>query len=232
VSEAAVALPGGAPLARTSYADQAHETIRTWIVSGELPMGARLVETQLSERLGVSRAPVREAIRRLTEEGLVDAAPHVGATVRTLDGDALVDLYNARAAVEAAAIRLAVRNRMSTARLRDLVSHMTASARTGDYVGVARHELAFHVEVCNASGNAVLIDIFERLHGQLLLALALDDAAYDDLAAVADEHLPLIQAIEDGDQDTAAALVHEHILSTIGPVVARLGGDVTRLLTS
>ena len=121
MGEPAAALPQGAPLARTSYADQAHEAIRTWIVSGELPMGARLVETQLSERLGVSRAPVREAIRRLTEEGLVDAVPHVGATVRTLDGDGLVDLYNARAAVEAVAIRLAVRNRMPTRPLRDRV---------------------------------------------------------------------------------------------------------------
>jgi DNA-binding GntR family transcriptional regulator len=218
------------PIRRRRLADIAYDEIRDRIVRGVLPMGSRLNEVQLASDLGVSRAPVREAIRRLTEDGLAVEQPHHGAVVRRLDGRSLVDLYNVRAGLEAVAIRLATRRRMDVAPLRRLIADMAAAARRGDHALVARHELRFHAVLCAGSGNEVLAGIFRILEGQLRTALAIDDSFHADLAEVATEHEPLVAAIEAGDEDAAARVVERHILSTVREAIVRLGGSPGELL--
>jgi DNA-binding GntR family transcriptional regulator len=215
---------------RRRLGDLAYEEVRKRIVSGDFPMGSRLNEVRLATDLGVSRAPVREALRRLSEEGLVVERPHLGAVVRELDAAALVDLYNVRSAIESLAIRLATRRRMDTAPLRALVKRMVSAAKVGDYALVARHELDFHSVITDNSGNQVLLGIFHALQGQVLIGLALDDSAYPDLEEVPREHLPLIDVIESGDEVRAAILMQEHIVSTVGSLVSRLGGSPADLI--
>lgn len=215
---------------RRRLADIAHDEIRARIVSGEYPMGSRLNEAQLSTELGTSRAPVREAIRRLAEGGLAVERPHQGAIVREFDARALVDLYNVRASLERTVIRLVVRRGLDTTELRRLVGAMATAAQAGAHDEVAHHELEFHAVLCSAAGNDILTNVFRGLEGQVLMALALDDSAYLDLGEVAREHEPLIDAIEARDEQTAARLMEEHILSTIGTVIHRLGGSTDDLL--
>ena len=188
-------------------------------------MGTRLNEVRLAADLGVSRAPVREALRRLSEEGLVVEQPHIGAVVRKLDASSLVDLYNVRAALEPLAIRLATRRRMETKPLRALIRRMAAAAGSNDYALVARNELDFHSAITKASGNELLIDIFHGIEGQVLMGLALDDSGYPDLVEVAREHDPLVAAIDSGDEASAQTLMEAHILSTVGDLITRLGGS-------
>src|SRR5258708_9373283 len=123
---------------RRRLGDLAYEEVRKRIVSGDFPMGSRLNEVRLANDLGVSRAPVREALRRLSEEGLVVERPHLGAVLRELDALSLVDLYNVRAALEPLAIRLATRQKMDTKPLRALIRRMASAAESGDYALVAR----------------------------------------------------------------------------------------------
>jgi DNA-binding GntR family transcriptional regulator len=203
----------------------AYEEVRKRIVSGDFPMGSRLNEVRLAADLGVSRAPVREAVRRLSEEGLVVERPHQSAMVRELDAADLVDLYNVRATIETLAVRLATRRRLDTRPLRALVTKMAAAARSGDFSLVAHHELDFHSVICNNCGNPILIGIFHGLEGLVLMGLALDDSGYPDLAEVAREHQPLIEAIESGDEDVAAETMMAHVLSTVGYLIKRLGGN-------
>jgi DNA-binding GntR family transcriptional regulator len=210
---------------RRRLGDLAYEEVRKRIVSGDFPMGSRLNEVRLANDLGVSRAPVREALRRLSEEGLVAERPHLGAVVRELDASSLVDLYNVRAALEPLAIRLATRQRMDTKPLRTLIRRMAQAAESGDYALIARHELDFHSVITNNSGNAVLIGIFHALEGQVLMGLALDDSGYQDLEEVAREHLPLVDVIESGDEHAAAEMMQAHVLSTVGSLISRLGGS-------
>ncbi len=186
----------------------AYEELRKRIVSGDFPMGSRLNEVHLASDLGVSRAPVREAVRRLSEEGLVVERPHQGAVVRELDAAAIVDLYNVRAAIEPLTIRLATRRGIDTRPLRVLVDRMAAAARSGDYSLVARHELDFHSIICHNSGNQILIGIFRGLE-----------------AEVAREHEPLIDVIESGDENAAATAMAAHVLSNVGYLIQRLGGN-------
>jgi len=203
----------------------AYEELRKRIVSGDFPMGSRLNEVHLASDLGVSRAPVREAVRRLSEEGLVVERPHQGAVVRELDAAAIIDLYNVRAAIEPLTIRLATRRGIDTRPLRVLVDRMAAAARSGDYSLVARHELDFHSIICHNSGNQILIGIFRGLEGLVLMGLALDDSGYPDLAEVAREHEPLIDVIESGDENAAATAMAAHVLSNVGYLIQRLGGN-------
>lgn len=216
---------------RRRLADIAHDEIRARIVSGEYPMGSRLNEAQLSAELGTSRAPVREAIRRLAEGGLAIERPHQGAIVREFDAQVLADLYNVRASLERTAIRLVARRGMDTAPLRRLVDAMAEAAVAGAHHEVAHRELEFHAVLCAAAENQILSSIFHGLEGQMLMALALDDSAYFDLEEVAREHQPLIDAIEARDEATAATVMEQHILSTIGAVITRLGGTTDALLT-
>jgi DNA-binding GntR family transcriptional regulator len=210
--------------------DVAYEELRKRIVSGGFPMGSRLNEVHLASDLGVSRAPVREAVRRLSEEGLVVERPHQGAVVRELDAASLVDLYNVRAAIEPLAIRLATRRRLDTRPLQGLVERMAGAAKSGDYSLVARHELDFHSVICNGSGNPILIGIFHGLEGLVLMGLALDDSGYPDLEEVAREHQPLVDVIESGDENAAAETMAAHVLSNVGYLITRLGGNPDELV--
>jgi DNA-binding GntR family transcriptional regulator len=215
---------------RRRLGDLVYEAVRKGIVSGAFPMGSRLSEVRLASDLGVSRAPVREALRRLAEERLVVERPHLGAVVRELDASALVDLYNVRAAIESLAIRLATRRQMDTKPLKVLIKKMEVAAKSKDYAQVARHELDFHSAITKQCGNDLLIDIFHGLEGQVLMGLALDDSGYPDLQEVAREHHPLVGVIESGDEQAAALLMQDHILSTVGSLVSRLGGSPDELI--
>lgn len=210
---------------RRRLVDVAYEELRKRIVSGDFAMGSRLNEVHLAADLGVSRAPVREAVRRLSEEGLVVERPHQGAVVRELDASALVDLYNVRAAIEPLAIRLATRRQMDTRQLRALVDRMATAAQSGDYSLVARHELDFHSVICGSSGNQILTGIFRALQGLMLMGLALDDSGYPDLVEVAREHQPLIEVIESGDENAAAEAMTAHVFANVGYLIERFGGN-------
>ncbi|MGH3657147.1 MAG: GntR family transcriptional regulator, partial [Micromonosporaceae bacterium] len=148
---------GGAALTvssvpRRRLADLAYDELKRRIISGDLPMGTRLVEAPLAKGLGLSRAPVREAMRRLTKEGLTVEYAHQGTFVCQLDVGSLVDLYNVRLGLETVAIRLATRRGASTTRLKELVDTMSTAAATGDHLVVARQELEFHAALCESSG--------------------------------------------------------------------------------
>jgi len=218
------------PLSHARLADQVCEQIREMIVSGRFAMGTRLVEVQLAKRFGISRAPVREAMRRLVEDGLVDERPRIGATVREIGAVDVIDLYNVRLSLEATAIRLATRRRMATGTLRQQIALMAQAATRNDRTLVARHELEFHAEIARESGNALITQIFHNIEGRLLMAIALDNDSQQNLHAVAAEHEPLLAAIEQGDDLAAAAVMTAHITSTVTPLIERLGGDPGQLL--
>jgi DNA-binding GntR family transcriptional regulator len=229
VSEKAGSLPV-TPIKRARLADLAYDSIRELIVSGRAQMGDRLVETQLSESLGISRAPIREALERLAGEGLVEGSAHHGAYITSLTAQDVVDLYNVRLGLETAALRLFMANDASTAWLHDAVRRMEKAARAGDRTRLVRAELDFHRHIGDGSGNALIIRLYASLEGRLLLALALDDALYERLGDVALEHVPVVEAIESGDPDHATRTLQAHIVSTVGALLERLEGRRGALL--
>jgi DNA-binding GntR family transcriptional regulator len=215
------------PVPRQKLADLAYGAIRDSITAGEFAMGERLVETRLAEDLGMSRAPVREALRRLLEEGLVVERAHHGMFVRSFESGEIVDLYNVRLALETAALRLFVRQAAPTAALWAQIERRRGAAREGRTLDVVAADFAFHEEVFRGSGNAILLDVFRKLAAQTLIAIALADQAP---AAVAEEHVPVVEALDRGDEDGAVDCFTAVLVSTVDRLAARLGGDTQALL--
>jgi DNA-binding GntR family transcriptional regulator len=217
------------PVRHESLVDLAYGSVRASIVSGRIAMGERLVETRLAAELGVSRAPVREALRRLREEQLVVDVPRRGSVVRTFDGDDLVHIYNLRIIVEIGAVRLAIRSGASTAPLRAKIRRMTHAARRGDASGVATAELEFHEALIEAAANPYLTAVFRTVSAQIRIAAALG-AGRPDLAATVGEHRLLVDRIAAGDEEEAVLAVRRHLAATVDAVLRGLGDATTALL--
>jgi DNA-binding GntR family transcriptional regulator len=219
-----------APLQRASLPDRVYAALRDSILAGGFAPGEQLVEARLADELGVSRGPVRDALRRLVEDSLVVDRPHGGSFVREIDAGDLVEIYNVRSAIETLAARLCVRRAVDAGALREQVEVMRAAAARGDAAAVVAAEVAFHERLCELAGNTHLLRTFKRLEGPIHLALAMDDATYESLDDIAAEHLPLVDAIAARDERRAIAESHTHVMSSIGPLVARLGGDPDELV--
>lgn len=220
------------PVARQKLADLAYDAIRDSIITGKYAMGERLVETKIASELEMSRAPVREALRRLLEEGLTVERPHYGMFIREFDGSEIVDLYNARLAVETTALRLFVRQGASTEPLKAEIERRRAAAARRDQATIVQADFAFHEELLRGSGNAVLYDLFKRLAAHTLIAIALDDSTFEDVLAIADEHVPVVEALDRLDEEAAVDAFEVVVTSTVNRLCARLGGDPTALLSA
>lgn len=193
-------------------------------------MGERLVETQLASDLGMSRAPVREALQRLAKEGLVTEHPHQGTFVTTLTAGDVVDFYNVRLGIETTAVRLFMHRHCSTEPLWAKIDAMARAAERDEVAAVVRAELAFHRVICEGSVNELLLRLFLEQEGRLMLVIGLDDAGFERLDDIAAEHEPLARAIESGSVEKAVTAMEEHVLSTVPELIARLGGDDSGLL--
>jgi DNA-binding GntR family transcriptional regulator len=194
-----------------SVVDSACDALRDAIVRGAFAPGEQLVEQRIATGLSVSRGTAREALRRLRDEGFATGAPNRGIFVRELTLDDVIDLYNVRAGIEGVAIRICARLRRPTASLRELIDEMDACAGRGDVGGVSDAELAFHAEVCRLSGNEHLAGTFRSIAALTRLAFSGEYAAYSSLTAVGAEHLPLVEAIESGDEEHAVQTLIAHM---------------------
>ena len=186
--------------AHQSLADLAYAAIREEIVSGRLRGGERLVEAQLARDLGTSRGPVREALRRLSDEGLADILPRRSAVVRELTDDEIQAIADFRIAIETMAARLAVRRGASTKPLHALVARLTRAAQRGDEPEVVALDLAFHRALCESSGNSYLVAAYKTIEAQVRSFTTLADGYYQDLAALPPEHDAIAVALDGGDE--------------------------------
>ena len=201
------------PVENLTLWQRVYDHLRTAILDGRLEPGAELAEVALSEQLGVSRGPLREAIGRLAAEGLVTVRPRRGAVVRALSEEEFIELYQVREALEAMAVRLAV------PRLRpDDFEALAALNREMDEHG-ARDEveqffhanLAFHARLLEASGNRTLQDIYRQLLDQLGRHRMRSLTLRGNLRRSVAEHAAILRAAKRGDAERAAQLMADHI---------------------
>jgi DNA-binding GntR family transcriptional regulator len=217
-------------LTAESLVELAYGSIRESIIAGRFQMGEHLIESRIADELEVSRGPVREALRRLGQEGLVEERPRRGTFVCEISADDFVDIYNVRIAIETAAVRLVAGMHADLAPVEDTVRRLGGAARKHQVAKAVELEFRIHEQLCELSGNRYLVGVFRSLAGPVRMALGLDDAAYEHLGDLVPEHEALLEAVRDGDGDHAAVAMHEHIVSTVEPVLGRLGGDSSRLL--
>ena len=214
---------GLGPVKRKSLVDDAYDQIRSSVVRGNLKPGTRLIETSLATEMAVSRGTVRSALRRLVAEGLVAEEPHKGCVVRELSLEELVDLFNARVGIERAAIRLCARRRVSTERLWKQVRAMESAAAAGDTAQLAADEFRFHETLCELSENPYLLRNYRSLAAQIRIAIGQDTDFTASPATAPEAHVPLVNAIDDGDEWLAEALLEHHINFTVAEYLKKRG---------
>ncbi|MCK9793130.1 GntR family transcriptional regulator [Isoptericola sp. 4D.3] len=183
--------------------------VREQIVDGTREPGSRLVERDLAGELGVSRIPVRDALRTLVAEGVVTPRPRTWAVVREFTDADVAQLQEVREATEPLQFRLAARRRTAAQldALAEAWEREDAAARAGDAPGARRAAADFHERVVDAAGNPVLAE----LHGVTASRVRWLLGQHTDLTAMADEHRRLWEAVRDGDEGEAARLAGEHL---------------------
>ncbi len=194
--------------------------MRDEIISGLQPSGSKLVERDLTAELGVSRVPIRDALRALVTEGLVTPRPRTWAVVRTFTPDDVEDLHEIRTAFEVLSFRLAAQRHSpeGLARLRADLDRQLAAARAGDAVEARRAAADFHESVTALAGNALLSEIEHLLHSRMRWLLG----QHDDLMGVAREHEALYAAIAARDVARVEALAAEHVDASLGTAMHHL----------
>jgi len=197
------------PQGFASESERVTRQLRDDIVDGVRAPGSRLVERELAAELGVSRIPVRDALRQLVAEGLVTPRPRSWAVVREFTAADVADLHEVRAAFERLAFRLAVerRTREGLQRLREVVDAELVAAAADDAVAARRAAADFHEVVTGLAANELLNELQRTIRSRMRWLLA----QHDDLVGIAREHEALYDAIADRDVARVDALVEEHL---------------------
>lgn len=193
--------------------------LRDQITDGTRAPGSRLVEREIAAELGVSRLPVRDALRGLVGEGLVTPRPRTWAVVREFSPTDVADLNEVRSALEMLGFRLAAqrRTRAGLARLRARLDEEVAAAARGDGAAARRAAAGFHETVTELADNALLSELDLTLRSRLRWLLG----QHDDFVAVADEHEALYRAIEARDVPGVEELAARHLESSGERAAAR-----------
>lgn len=191
--------------------DRIHDKLRAAILNGELPAGTPVIEAELAARLGASRTPIREALRRLETEGLLEPRGLRGSVVRALDAAEVACIFEIREALESLAARRAARD-IGEADLRKLALHLDAMRAAVDEPNdMERHDTAFHdVILANASGER-LKRMLSELREELIAHRFLSLGDPQRRRATVDEHQAILDALRAHDEEGAARRTAEHI---------------------
>lgn len=193
--------------------DIVFQTLRKAILMGELEPGERLMETQLGEKLGVSRTPIREAIRKLELEGLVVMVPRKGAQVAAFTQKDIQDVLEVRAALEALACKLAC-HRMddrSFLRLQLIITEYEYAVKEQDIEVMIQKDVEFHETIFKATNNEKLSQFFNNMREQVDRYRIAYIKSTVESNNVMKEHMEILKALKNRDEERAAQLASEHI---------------------
>ncbi len=193
--------------------DVVFNTLRHAILKGELEPGERLMEIALAQKLGVSRTPIREAIRKLELEGLVVMVPRKGAEVADITEKDLRDVLEVRTALEELSIELAMKNMNDDdyKQLREANELFAKDSEGDDLIKIAEADVAFHEIIYMATGNKRLIQMINNLREQMYryrLEYIKDKSTH---ARLVEEHNKIIDAMKKNDVTAAKAAIKLHV---------------------
>lgn len=205
--------------------DQVHQAILTEIAEGKLPPGARIIQEQIAQELGVSRQPVQQALTLLRNQGVLSDAPGRGLQVAPLDLEAVRHMYDVRAVIEGLAFRKAAESTAQQDKRKGaaLIKAGRKAVASGSVSAMIEADMAFHDFVYGLCGNPMVGPAMEthwtntqRVMGEVLMR---DNKPRD----IWDQHEALLAAILDGNGERAEALARQHIQAAADFMIERLG---------
>lgn len=201
------------PVSLLSKSDQVLAQLRGLIVDGGIPAGTPLVEDSLAKQFDVSRGPVRDALRQLETEGLVERQRR-GVIVRGLTPEDIDEMYSLREVLEGFAIRLAMGRTTSAShwnRAVELVDAMRTAAKHDQLEDFGRADMEFHDQFFQNSGHSRLQQAWDGYRPMFMIMLGRRDANNSDLAPTAEVHAVLLDAVLGNDVDKAQFCLNDHL---------------------
>ena len=190
-------------------------TIRDTILRGEWQPGDALREVELSRSLDVSRGTVREALRQLADEGLVEVIPHHGAFVTRLSPRRIKETFTLRALLEPYAVCVAMDagayGEEDLASLQTLVERLDELERRGDTFETLKADVRFHFLICERSEHELLLKVLKSFQSLTMLYILNSQLYYPDLVSAEHSHRMILEAIRQGDSTYAAEVVRKHL---------------------
>jgi DNA-binding GntR family transcriptional regulator len=199
---------------RATVAVELQSVIRKWVFTGKITAGDRINEKLLSEALGISRGPVREALQALRQEGLVEIIPNRGAFLRKLTLKEVLDLYDVLAGLSYSAGRL-LPSRISEEQLAEastLHDQMVDAVSKDQPLAFFEHNLRFHVLLFKATKNRSLWELMRGLETQMMLYLHREATKTWMLKDSNEQHETILTCISAGDSEGTAKAFMEHVL--------------------
>lgn len=192
---------------------QAEQYILRSIFNGRLKQGERINETELASKLGISRNPIREALRVLSQQGVIVTIPRRGTFVRELSRSYIDELFSFRRVVEGFAIQLAVKTVTDEGirQLEDIVRAMEAAADRGDEAALVENDFRFHVAICELSGNGHAKRAVLQIRAEVEMAISMAKQRFETLHDAALDHWPIVEAMRSKDEQNAIKAVKYHI---------------------
>jgi len=200
-------------LRNVSLPEVAYRELQNLIMTGEIKAGERINESQISEQLGINRAPIREACRRLQQEGLVKIEKNKGAFLRDIPVEEAADLYDVRASLEG----LAAMNAATSWKESDMLAliecfeGMQMASAEQDKKQLYSHAADFHTIIVGMSGNQHLIEIIQSVTRKISVFRFKLSKAPDSTISCEDEEA-ILKAVQDRDAPRASQLMQEHVL--------------------
>lgn len=205
------------PVPRRSTVEIISDELRAAIMHGSLSPGTQLGEADLASRLGVSRGPLREAMQRLVQEGLLRSEPHRGLFVITLAEKDVEDVYLSRLAIERAACQMIMQRNRGEAlvRLTEALDAFVDVADKRDRAAISDADQSFHQVLVAASGSPRLERMAQTLLVEARMCLGALQEKYPEPEDLVEEHRRIVEAISDGDEERLLRLIEDHMTDSI-----------------
>lgn len=202
---------------QSNLSDQVYDYIKHMILSGEIKGGEKIPEEKVGQLFGVSRTPIREALRRLHQYGLVHIKPRSYAVVVSLDRQEVIQLAYIRAQLETLSVRLLtnVGTPADFDCLDSLAEECDLLIDRDDIASAAEIDNTLHLEIAKRTKSVHLYEIFEKLDAKIQLSKAVIALPIDRLKASVNQHTKIIDTMRDGYPDLAESLMKHHILHQI-----------------
>jgi DNA-binding GntR family transcriptional regulator len=193
--------------------DVVFNTLREAILKGDLKPGERLMELQLASKLGVSRTPIREAIRMLEQEGLAVTTPRKGAEVAKMTLKDMEDVLEIRDALDELAVRIACQkiSDEQLKQLEDMKELFEKSTQTGNVKKIAEADVTFHDVIYEATGNPKLVTLLNNLREQIYRYRVEYIKNPDNYPILIAEHNAIAEGLKNRDKEAATLAMHKHV---------------------